>query len=316
MTWLYGPHQTKPGYIRVTSSSSPGSQISKPACFVARRPILKQRSASETLLQQSLNAGPSPKQTAAVVHTPSGNATCIVTPSSFSISVSKCYSGLLPCATPSGVQSLGFRDKRQIRFNDKVEQRLAVDLMHVNEVNEGNEDNEDSCVIYDDDNDAFGEGVTIMQSSLSSVADRELGRRSSFSIASKTIATLPSTTLKNYEHTRRLEGPVSNQAMKSCKAGNSSPSPSREILQLPAKFLLDVDDYDDDGMDMGWQAPRIVSYKDDSDVIELNQLQGYSFDPHGDCPGPMFPRPPYGTSIHYEEDEEALLLQLGCIQAS
>ncbi|KAI9875967.1 MAG: hypothetical protein M1830_007666 [Pleopsidium flavum] len=321
VTWLYGPHHTRPSEFGVPASSLPEDQISEPDRFpihkpvLKKRPILKKRSPSETLLQRSLNARPVRKQTAAVVHASSAN---VAASSSSRLSLSRHNSSPLSCLTSSGIHSLGFRDRRQIRFNDEVEQCIAVDLMKVNQ------DTEDSCVIHNDDDyndiDAFRDSTTIMQLSLSLTARNDFNKLNSPGSTSRTITTLPPTALKPYKDTYSPQGPVTSPAMTLCESSeNSSPSrsrsPSPEILGLPSNFLLGSDDYDDDDMVMDWQTPATFSSRHDSHSLRLNDCQANSFAPRDDCQGRGFELPPYGTSMHYDEDEHALLLQLGCLQA-
>lgn len=311
LTFLYGPHQKRPGQSQVPSSTPCESPKSKPDCSRAQRPILKKRSVSETLLQRSVDAWPCAKGSA---------ASSRKTRPSIPRSVSESYPGSIPYKNSSDTQDLTLHIKRRIRFNDQVQQCRAVPLTKIPE------ESEDNCIIYNEDDDAFADD-DMMQFSAPSIAIREIGMHDGFQKTGRTITMLPPTTLKTVEHTYKPQNPVRKEAKNVIKPTTLQSPPSVKSVPLPVNFLLDNDDSDDDssdssdsdGLDTGCQTPRTFSYQYQEHMVELAQAQAKLLNSLDDFKRPTLDSPPYdGTSVHftdyYDEDEEELLLQLGCIR--
>lgn len=242
------------------------------------KPILKKKTASETILQRSLSQhtllqhagailkakeegnfqGPSVSSTSAFgyLRDQSGSATPTVTagtPTTVSLS---------DVTSPS--------ERRHIHFNNEVVQCIAVD----------------SRDEYEDHNG----WVTASNIDLSSdVMDITGNTSPSFSSTSKslchekkTIAPLPSTTLKCRPEPSE---PPANTLMQRWFGTHSSPwasfAQSRDAQNAPvpcANFLMGYDGYDDsnDGFDASWQPSQFVGRREDE--MDLDQDFDYDTD--------------------------------------
>jgi hypothetical protein len=160
VTWLYGPLLT--GSVRPlrTPPSSPASNISKSNSFLNKKPILKKRSMSEIILQRSFLA---------------------------SVTIRVLSSGL---ASPD------IGEKKHIHFNEQVKQCIALEMKGDNDEEPG------SDAIHDSDDSDSDDGVVMMARTNTKWKLPLMSRRraTSFSVDSKTIAMLPSTTLKYGEY--------------------------------------------------------------------------------------------------------------------
>lgn len=220
---------------------------------------------SEIMLQKSISASSLLKQAAAAIHAqqrgclsggigrrPSlSRATSDFAASSFaSQSGSGEPTSAYPSASSSGLQTPATGERRHIHFNNKVEQCIAVDV-----VKEGEDDEDDPYNAVDSDSDS-DDGVVMMKVSSKASSKVKIGqrtpRRNSSSVESKTIAMLPSTTLKSQD-TPESEDSSSGGSGRHWSARKLSPSPSQETLR-PSKpstnFLLNEDD---DDVDMAWE---------------------------------------------------------------
>ncbi|KXT11541.1 hypothetical protein AC579_6579 [Pseudocercospora musae] len=266
VTWLYGPLKLAPSYpISERSASQSESQISKSNSFVNKKPILKKRSVSEVMLQKSLSTSSLVKQAAAQVQAQGRDGRRSgpevidsklqsEPPSRDQIDYFTSWSnsgGGTPCET---------HERRHIRFDDRVEQCIAVDCK-----DPGPEDGEES-----DDAEAHGQtsssdsssddGVVMMKRKKRSGPKKgKNGSRSNSANGRKIIETLPATTLKY-----RTDSPdVTEEAQhhtfgRSWNSSRLSPSPSQETLRPTrpsSNFLLpdDEDDAEDDiDSDSSW----------------------------------------------------------------
>lgn len=225
-----------------------------------------------------------------VVNTPAGDDTH--TQSSTS---------LRPSIASSGVQSPG--ERRHIHFNNEVVQCIALESKDDEEEEpQGIARNDD----YDDD-----DGIVMMNVPSKAHASNRSTPRGSFSNDSKTIARLPSTTLKY-----RGDTPEPNETQQqsgfsvSWSSGKKlSPSPSQETLR-PARpqtnFLIDDDD---EFPDSGWQPP----VKANSNLSD-HSTSLYHSDPSSEDeydPGPGMRRTPSGMFMPYDEDEEEAAMNTG-----
>lgn len=278
MTWLYGPLQT--GHATLAPGQVADSvELTKSNSFLAsnKKPILKKRSMSEIMLQRSLSASSLIKQAAAAVQAQqkdSGSrrmsrprlerATTDYITFPFS---SRQYStgppSMLPSTSSSGIVS-PTAERRHIHFNEQVEQCIAVEV-------KGDDDDADSIMApanYDSDSD---DGAIMMKRTTLKHRMQPRRRHSYMSHhhESKTIAMLPSTTLKYREDTPDLPGTGSTgSAMKhSYRSPILSPSSSQETLR-PSKtsgkfFAADNDDEDEDDEDS--EGHVVQQPKDDDD---------------------------------------------------
>lgn len=158
----------------------------------------------------------------------------------------------------SGIHTPADGEKRHIRFDEKVEQCIAVDAKDVDE----EEDEEEDMAAIKEDDDSSDDGIVMMKSERKRPMSRS-NSRSSFSGESKTIAMLPSTTLKY--RTDSPEVPPSHSVGHSFWRGSRlSPSPSQETLRPSnpsTNFLLDEDDEDED---ISWDPSAAFSNRIDS----------------------------------------------------
>lgn len=262
VTWLYGPLQTESKHPAVSNTSPPPSGLSSSNSFLDRKPILKKKTASETILRRSLTQHTLLKHAGAILKAKEAQHACgrpyleraisdFAVPRTRRLVPSACGSTIsIPtCTSSSGLDSP--TEKRHIHFNNEVVQCIAVEAKE-----------EDDPYRFDSDDDSDGSVVMMKQfSAKPSISSRCSPTCSNFSGESKTIAPLPSTTLKYRGDTP--EPPVEQKGLYSSwfSASKLSPSPSVETLRPPrpeANFLLDDDD-DRDAMDLNWQ-PKHAGY--------------------------------------------------------
>lgn len=301
MTWLYGPLQTATYYSVSQPTSEPPSNLSKNNSFLAKKPILKKRSASEVMLQKSLSASSLVKQAAAAIeaqqsmHSRGGRSRPLLGRASSdfidrsSRPSSRDQSDYFSSRSTSGLQTPIYGEKKHIRFDDKVEQCIAV------EVKEGDFDDDDDSAVRD--SDSSDEDVVMMKRSNYRKTISRSSSRSSFSGESKTIAKLPSTTLKYRTDSPDVPDPPSppTRLRSGWRAGRLSPSPSQETLRPvdPSKnFLLG----DDDENDISWDPSLAYPHRLDSTTViapsenEADKVGGLR-------------RTPSGMFMPYDDDE-------------
>lgn len=254
VTWLYGPLQTGPRWFQ-RASVRPVSRLSRNNSFASKKPILKKRSLSEMMLQHSIKSATLMQQaTDSLQAQQPGRSRPILrdrTLSEFGTTSYPKRSGPNPIATPSSPGTLSSASgaqtpctERHIHFNNKVEQCIAI--------NKGGDDQYDYYGAFPDDSSSDDEPLTMKpvrraQPGLSTP-------RNSFCGESKTIAMLPSTTLKYRGDT---PDPVEQQSKQRGSFWKTptpiSPCPSQRTItpRMPsANFLLG--DEDDDA-DLDWQ---------------------------------------------------------------
>ncbi|KAK4143253.1 uncharacterized protein C8A04DRAFT_37614 [Dichotomopilus funicola] len=254
VTWLYGPLQTGTSSLHHTSTNSTSARLSKSNSFINnKKPILKKRSMSEIMLQQSLSTSSLVKQAAAAVQAQQkGNlkrigrrpgleraATDYITFPFSSRRLSHNNSSLCPSTSSSGVVSPN-SGRKHIHFNEQVSQCIAVDIKG------DDDDDEVDRYHYNSDSD---DGVIMMKRTRSKKRRPILRKTKSHNHGgeSKTIAMLPSTTLKFREDTPD----PAETALKHSKSPILSPSSSQETLRPSKKsskifFAGDEDEDDDD----------------------------------------------------------------------
>jgi hypothetical protein len=323
VTWLYGPLQSDSRKYLQPSTSPCTSRLSTLSSFLHKKPILKKKSASQTILQRSISSHSLLKQAGAMLQ--AQQAEPALGRPSYERSTSEYTIGTLGQAslvnTPVGAESLGSpstrqslsssglespSERRHIHFNNKVEQCIAVDSK---EEDESEEDKIPQAFVDevdhdcdDDDDDDDDEGVVMMKQVPSKAKSSHRNTpRNSFSSESKTIKPLPSTTLKYRGDTpepneaQQLRGKNGFWSSKPCL----SPSPSQETLRpskTHANFLLDDDEED---VDVQWQpsSHNLSSYHGQATCSQLHPDEGYD-------PGPGLRRTPSGMFMPYDEDEE------------
>ncbi|KAF1912440.1 hypothetical protein BDU57DRAFT_522710 [Ampelomyces quisqualis] len=264
VTWLYGPMQPASNRFSSQQSSEPASRLSKTNSFIhgVKKPILKKRSMSEAMLQKSLSSSSLVQQAAESVQAQQtsgvtldlrkprpiiGRATPDF-PTSSTMSRGNFWepTDYFSSKSTSGLHTPSEGEKRHIRFDDKVEQCIAV------ECKEGDDDEEDfnrNPWVKEDDDSSSDEGVVMMKRARRKKPLSRTNSRTSISTTdNKTIARLPSTTLKN-----RTDSPdVTAQSQTHSlfwKSSRLSPSPSQETLKPsnPSRnFLLPEDDDEED----------------------------------------------------------------------
>ena len=210
VTWLYGPLQTGSDRSLRIRSCSPASstRISKSNPFL-NKPILKKRSTSEIMLPRSLLASLLVKQAVAAVqvqgfreagrrHDQPGirqtTSDCVA----YFFSLRRMSSenpSLLPSVFSSGLASPGTGEGKHIHFNEQVEQCISLEMKG------GEEEEPDSYAIQDYNSSDSDDGAIMMKRTNSNwrlplISSRQGKPRANSSADSKTIAVLPSTTLK------------------------------------------------------------------------------------------------------------------------
>ena len=286
--------------------------MSKNNSFLTKKPILKKRSASEVMLQKSLSASSLVKQAAAAIeaeqsmHSRGGQnqpflgraSSDFINPGMASRPASRDHVDWLSSRSTSGLHSPIYGERKHIRFDDKVEQCIAV------EAKEGDFDDEDDSAIRD--SDSSDEDVVMMKRSKHRKPISRSSSRSSFSGESKTIAKLPSTTLKYRTDSPDVPDLPSHSVRLTSgwRPGRLSPSPSQETLRPanPARnFLLDGDgddDDDDDENEISWDPSR--AYPDGSKVSNPTE-NGVDKNAGG------LRRTPSGMFMPYDDDEDSMV---------
>ncbi|KAI9719173.1 MAG: hypothetical protein M1828_006355 [Chrysothrix sp. TS-e1954] len=321
VTWLYGPLKEAPVDRR---ASEPASQMSKTNSFLNKKPILKKRSASEVMLQKSRSSSSLLKEAAAEVQAQRsllGRGRTVSRPvlrrslSDFGApSLPPLQTGVadqtnsFPSSSSSGIQSPDGAGRRHIRFDNKVEQCIAVDFKQGAEgktaspswTRGDSEDYDD-----DDDDDDDDEYMPTLKASTKKHWPTPSSSRNSFSQESKGIAMLPSTTLKFHHDELDCQGhppsPYFSPSWKS--AGTLSHSSSQETLKPSdpsSNFLID----DDEEADMAWEpSGAFGNLKRDSMAITRDDAND-SDDNEQQKPGPGLRRTPSGMFMPYDDDEE------------
>ena len=322
VTWLYGPLQTgSDRSLRMPSSSpSSSSRLSKSNSFLNKKPILKKRSMSEIMLQRTLSSSSLLKQAAAAVQAQQSENGGIDRPGIGRITsdyvsyafasgrISREHASQLSSLTSSGLASPGTGEKKHIHFNEQVEQCIALEM-------KGDDDEEpEAYAVHDyDDSDSDDGGIMMKRSSsnrkLPPMHSRTSTPRQSFSAESKTIAMLPSTTLKYREDTPEPPETAMKHSNGFWNGSKLSPSPSQETLR-PSKpstrMLLGEEDEEDDA-DIDWQPPSAFTNRKDSMAVVQERFtnlhtSGSSSSLTGEPSGMR--RTPSGMFMPYEEDED------------
>ncbi|TVY73301.1 Uncharacterized protein LSUE1_G009126 [Lachnellula suecica] len=311
VTWLYGPLQTRSdkSLCIPPSSEADSSRLSKSNSFLNKKPILKKRSMSEIMLQRSLSSSSLLKQAAAAVQAQQSERPLLGRATSsyaypFSRRLSQENTTLLPSVSSSGLGTPG--EKKHIHFNEQVEQCIALDM-------KGEDDEElEPYPVHDYDDSDSDDGGIMMKRSNSTRKLPPLHKKSTpkqnSNADNKTIAMLPSTTLKYRGDTPEPPETAMKHSNGIWNGSKLSPSPSQETLR-PSKpssrMLLGDDDEDDEDLD--WQPPNAFANRKDSIISAQERFQGLhasgsSSSLTGEPSGMR--RTPSGMFMPYEEDED------------
>ncbi|KAJ8105825.1 hypothetical protein OPT61_g9946 [Boeremia exigua] len=271
VTWLYGPMQPACNRFASQQNSEPVSRLSKSSSFLGnvRKPILKKRSMSEAMLQKSLSSSSLVAEAAEMAQqqrSPTvslerrkprpiiGRKTSDLPTASSLLSrtTSREPTDYFTSRSTSGLHSPYEGEKKHIRFDDKVEQCIAI------ETKDGDDDEDDfnhnPWASQNDDDSSSDEGVVMMKRSRKNKR-RPLSRTSSkTSISSskagnKTIEKLPSTTLKYRTDSPDVSEQQQSHSLGFWRSSRLSPSPSQETLRPShpsSNFLLPEDDDDEE----------------------------------------------------------------------
>lgn len=319
VTWLYGPLQEAKNVPRrwsncpsqqptpkdsAVSQSEPASHISKNNSFL-KKPILKKRSVSEVMLQKSLSSSSLIRQAATAVQQQRSRRRGSHDRRGLSRSHSA-STGHLPSAAEtvpnpsekSSEASSGAHSptsgRKRIRFDDKVEQCIAVDFKptdapsvapHWMQPEEISSSSEDDLVMMRTDS-RRGPGGS------------PGSRRDSLGQENKGIAMLPSTTLKYHHDEPNCPGHPEGCATPGAHGHRLQHSSSQETLR-PANpstnFLLD--DNDDD---MNWEPSGAFG----SPITRASANDGsHPNNKQHEAPSGLR-RTPSGMFMPFEEEEE------------
>ena len=314
VTWLYGPLQSGTTKVLEPEDVPAQSQVSRSDSFTTKKPILKKRSLSEVMLQRSISSSTLMKQATDALRAQQpqekirdrpildGRTVSDFVTSSHPIRPDTTTDSLpataLPSASTSGLQTPS--ERRHIHFNDKVEQCIAI-----------NKDGDaDYCTAFHEDDDS-DDGIIMMKPVFGK--QRKLSNRTtprnSFSSESKTIAMLPSTTLKYRGDTPE---PAEQQLAQNggfWGGGAKIPhSPSQETLK-PSKpssnFLLDDED---DEVDMTWQpASSSMGRKANTFAQQARTSETSLLETKDEHENNGLRRTPSGMFMPYEEDEDDIV---------
>nr|AAX07633.1 HEX2 protein-like protein [Pyricularia grisea] len=231
VTWLYGP-------LQMASSRSDPVEISRrqserpKSTTTDKKPILKKRSMSEVMLQRSISTSSLVRQAAAAVQAqqkegvlrPSARprleraATDYITLplSSRNLSPGTAGSSHAASSSSSRLESPS-GERKHIHFKEEVEQYIALDVR--------GDDDDNMCPV--DDSDSENEALMMRRTKIKK--KRPVLRRTGSSGAEKTIAPLPSTTLK-YTGCEG-EDDASSAMRHSYRSPTLTPSSSQETLR-------------------------------------------------------------------------------------
>lgn len=150
----------------------------------------------------------------------------------------------------SGLMTPDEGNKKHIRFDEKVEQCIAVECKGVDEDDE--EDfNHNPWAKYRDDDSSSDEGVVMMKRSRRKRPLSRTSSKTSISGENKTIAKLEPTTLKYRTDSPDVTEQHTTHSLGFFRSSRLSPSPSQETLRPThpsSNFLLPEDD-EEDGFD-------------------------------------------------------------------
>jgi hypothetical protein len=198
-------------------------------------------------------------------------------------------------------------ERRHIRFDDKVEQCIAVEVKD-GDFEEDDEGETDLSSSTQGDEDSSDEGVIMMRRARKHrpKSSRNSSRTNSVT-DTKIIAKLPSTTLKyRIDSPSVQEKPSHSISGTSWWPGRLSPSPSLETLRPPnpaRNFLLEEDDDDNNDDSMSWAPAAAFGERRDCKVLS-EETENISPMPEEDERFGGLRRTESGMFMPYEEDGE------------
>ena len=234
-----------------------------------KKPILKKRSMSEAMLQKSLLSSSLVAEAAEMAQAQRTSTITLerrkprpiigrktsdfpTASSLISRTTSREPTDYFTSRSTSGLHSPFDGEKKHIRFDDKVEQCIAI------ETKDGDDDEDDfnhnPWASQNDEDSSSDEGVVMMKRSRKNKR-RPLSRTSSKTsvtnskAGNKTIEKLPSTTLKYRTDSPDVGEQQRSHSLGFWRSSRLSPSPSQETLRPShpsSNFLLPEDDDDDD----------------------------------------------------------------------
>ena len=320
VTWLYGPLQTARNYSVSEPHTEPASNLSKNNSFLNKKPILKKRSMSEVMLQKSLSSSSLVKQAAAAVQAQQLRPSLRNRPqlgraqSDFSAISSRTLStdtshSYASSKSTSGLQTPEHGEKRHIRFDDRVEQCIAVDVKDADE-------DEDEEQWQDDRSDSSSDDGLVMMKS--SNKKKPLSRSNSkTSLAeNKIIERMEPTTLKYRTDSPDVPDAAASHSIGTSfwsRKGNLSPSPSQETLRPsnPSRNFLLAEEDDDD--DLSWEPSSAFPRRRSPDSLDRqrNAEEQDGYDPDfldrslpGSSGGAGMRRTESGMFMPYDDDED------------
>jgi len=261
VTWLYGPLQPSTVGSLEGNSGRGRTRGTRSPSFGHKKPILKKRSMSEVMLQKSISSSSLLKQATAAIEAEQKGSRCRIPHRPIIKRATTDYMAYpmvshrgsrfgtspQPSADTSGIVS-PTTERKHIHFNEQVKQCIAVDVKG----DEDEDEPEQSRWAFEDDSES-DDGAIMMKSSRSKKSIVPRRRTPAPPNDSKTIAMLPSTTLKY-----RIDSPEPREtAMKHSGTPVLSASSSQETLRpsKPASLLYPYDEEDGFDMEMGGQAP-------------------------------------------------------------
>ncbi|KAL8808579.1 MAG: hypothetical protein Q9200_004228 [Gallowayella weberi] len=310
VTWLYGPLQTDAGKLVLPGSGLNNNDFLGGNSLASKKPILKKRSLSELMLQRSLSSSTLIQQATDALKAQQpeqrsrdrpvlrqgtlSNYAMSSGPETPSSPSNKGGSSSLSSALTSGRQTPC--NKRHIHFNNKVEQCIAI--------NDGAHERCRYGKPRRDDSESEDDVLMMKSVPNKAKANKPKTPRSGSSSEGKTIAMLPSTTLKCRGDTPDPVKQQDKQKAGPWKNGSRIPqSPSQETikpLNPSSNFLLD-DEVEE--MDMNWQPS---AGRRDSIFLPHSQMSGSEFEE--DCPEQRsgLRRTPSGMFMPYDDDDDAI----------
>ncbi|KAI9694395.1 MAG: hypothetical protein M1822_000011 [Bathelium mastoideum] len=324
VTWLYGPLQQACDRYQSHQHSEPASRLSKNNSFVNKKPILKKRSMSEVMLQRSLSASSLIKQAAASVQAQqhaqqseceygrdrpllSRSASDFVTSAVSSVPPSRDTIEEFSSRSSSGLKTPDQSRDRHIRFDDTVEQCIAVDAK------DGEFDEEERWPDKDEEEES-DDGVVMMKSSNKRrpPLPQRSSRSSSLTGARPSIEKLPATKLKSRSESPILANfPLGSNSKFWGRKGRLSPSPSQETLRPShpsTNFLLPQDDEDEDGVDVAWQpSEAFANFHKDNCSSSHAKAPLLLEEEHTEENPTGLRRTSSGMFMPYEEDEDDIV---------
>ncbi|KAG8673996.1 hypothetical protein FPOAC1_007315 [Fusarium poae] len=270
VTWLYGPLQSGPKNLHPTYTEPLSVPLSNADSLLNpnKKSILKKRSISEVMFQRSLSTASLLKQATAAVKAQEtrgilrlylgrSSTDCFAYPFA-SCRLSEERKSIAPSVESSRIASPS-SERKHIHFNEQVKQCIAIEA-------KDNKDMINDHYSFDSDLD---HGVMIRRVG---TKKRPISRRKTLkpklAAEGKTIAMLPSTTLKYREDTPESQETAMKHSQSLLMPPSSSQKTLRPVKQSGRFFFVEEDD-------------------DSLDKVLLNPTQGGHYPPNEDTNGDL-----------------------------